>query len=366
MLSSRYADKLKELRKIGVTNRANLVLNTLERKLGRTRLLSYPVSLDIIPTTACNIRCIFCIQYTDNHPMDLSLEGFKRIAKTLFPYATRVSFCTGGEPFLNRNFMEFLEICKRYKILTVVVSNGTVLSESICKELMRNDHLETFSFSFDGARKETVESIRRGVDYEQVVNNIRMMCDIKRTLKQGSPSVHIRYSVMKKNIEELPDLIRQAGAWGVEKVTVSYLNVANKMDKNESLYYHPELKKRYFEESVRVAKELNVQLGMPESEPEEARVVKCSFPWSFMKIDPDGAVRFCYKAWEHPIGNFFDTKKFGHLWNNRHYQLIRKTVNSDRPYFKYCSVCNIRTGCNAEASHIKDLGSGLYEFDKNR
>lgn len=358
-----YISKLKNLRKIGRRNKANLVLNTLERALRRPRLLSYPVSLDIEATTICNLNCIFCIKYPHKPLLSLPLPDFRKIAKALFPYAARVSFCSGGEPFLNKNFMDFLAACKQYKTLITVVSNGTLLSEKLCGELMRNEYLESFSFSFDGAKKETVEFIRKGIDHDKVVNNIRTMCGMKKRFRGTSAAIQIRCSVMKSNIGELPDLVRSASKWGVDRVVVSYVIISNDIDKKESLFYHPQLRERIFQEAAAVAGAEHIQLSFAESILHYEHPALCSYPWSFLKISPDGSVRFCYRAWENPVGNIFAVRKFHDLWNNQHYQQIRKTINTAHPYFKYCSVCDVRIGYFTETAHFYCLDKGLYTFD---
>ncbi|MCX7661132.1 MAG: radical SAM protein, partial [Candidatus Omnitrophica bacterium] len=156
--------KVKVIKKIGLKKISNIGLNTIEKHLERKRLFSYPLRVDIVPTKFCNLKCIFCIQYSSEEK-ELSLGDFYFIANMLFSRIYQVFFCSGGEPFLNRNFMEFLDICRERRVYINIVSNGMLLSEDICKELIQNNFLRTFSFSVDGFKKETLESIRKGIDY---------------------------------------------------------------------------------------------------------------------------------------------------------------------------------------------------------
>jgi len=359
------ASRIGLLHKIGFSNKVNFCLNVIESKLKRTRLFSHPVVLDIVPTKLCNLNCIFCIQYDTEGAKSLARDDFDRIAKTLFPYAWYVNFCSGGEPFLNRDFLYFLDTCRKYKVLISIVSNGMLLTEEITRTLVLNDYLEVFSFSFDGARSQTVESIRRGVKFQKVVDNMRLMADMKRRYRRNFPTLQIRCAVMKRNIEELPDVIRSARVWGINRVVVNFLNVANDIDKNESLFYHPDLTRRVFSEASRIASSEHVGLELPELPTGETIERPCYFPWRFFKIDPEGSAKFCYKAWNNPIGNFFKTDRFFDLWNSEHYQLIRKTVNGPKPYFRYCSICSVRRGSGAENAHIQYLDDSLYDFDRD-
>ena len=349
----------------GLSNKINARLNNFEKRSKRTRLISHPVKLDIVPTKLCNLNCIFCIQYSSAGVTQLSLSNFKILARKLFPYADSVYFCSGGEPFLNRNFLEFLDICQNNQMLINITSNGTLLTEAISQKLIKNDHIATFNFSFDGAKKETVESIRRGVSFEKVVNNMRAMADLKRVNKSEFPLLNINFAAMRRNIEELPDLVQQAHKWGMDMVSVNYLNVANEIDPQESLFYHPELRDKIFKEVRKISDAENIHVNLPEQVGAQRNNRSCDCPWRFMKIDPDGSVKFCYKAWDNPIGNIFEGDDFNILWNSIHYQLLRKTINSDKPYFKYCRACSVRTGSFDESAHIKDLREDLYEFDKD-
>jgi MoaA/NifB/PqqE/SkfB family radical SAM enzyme len=236
------------------------------------------------------------------------------------------------------------------------------LSKPICKELVENNCLEMLRFSFDGSKKETIESIRKGINYDHVIGNMRLMADLKKRHHRKNLTLLIRYVAMRSNIEELPDLVIKASQWGIDVVEVTYLNVSNGMDKNESLFYYSSLAKRFFVKSAEVAKSVNIRIILPEAGNETRDVKICSRPWQFIKIDPGGSVRFCYKAWENPIGNILSADFFD-LWNNYHYRLIRKTINSEKPYFKYCKVCSRRRGYALESSHIQYLHSDLYSFD---
>ena len=347
-----------------ITRAINVHLNKNSR-FKKTKILSYPLYLDIIPTQCCNLNCIFCNKHPLSATNDLSLESFNIIAKKLFPYALSLSFCSGGEPFLNKIFMEFLSIDSNYKIDTRILSNGTLLSEEICKKIMKNKHIKEFGFSLDGSRKETVESIRKGIDYQKVVANIGLMVEARSFYKQKSARLTIRYTIMKSNIEELPDLIRQASRWGIDKVIIRYLKVADCMDKDESLLYHPELAERFLREAFKVSKSERIKCGLIKPPPDAQNGAKpCNMPWSFAIIYPDGSLNFCYKN-RKPVGNILEKNNFFDLWNNEQYQLIRKSINTDKPYFKYCSICDIRNGYGIESSHLKRMRDDLYEFDKD-
>jgi MoaA/NifB/PqqE/SkfB family radical SAM enzyme len=150
----------------------------------------------------------------------------------------------------------------------------------------------------------------------------------------------------------------------MDNVVANYLLVANNIDKDESLFYHPELAKRVFEEASKVARAENIEVELPELPTAQSSIKPCVYPWGFVKITIDGDIKFCYRAYNRSFHNIFKTSDFAKLWNSNKYQLIRQTVNSDKPYFKYCSICHTRTGMGKEISHVGWLQEDLFDFDK--
>lgn len=345
-------------------SKLNRAINNKELRQGRGKLNSYPLHLNIVPTKRCNLRCAFCVQYLTEGVQELSLVNFETIAQKLFPHAQMAHFVSGGEPFLNKYFMNFLSVCRNYRLPIRISTNGMLLSKDICDELAQNYFLKFLRFSFDGAKKETIERLRGGTDYERVIGHMRSMVEMKRRLQRSDLTLLIRCAVMKSNIEELPDLVRKSAAWGMDELRVCYLNVANELDKDESLFFSPDLANDIFTASAKIAKEVKLRLLLPDPLVGKNLIKKCRFPWEFIKIDPDGSVRFCYKAWDHPIGNIFENRFFD-VWNNAQYQRIRKTVNGEKPYFKYCRICSWRCGYALESSHIQYLHQDLYNFDQS-
>jgi MoaA/NifB/PqqE/SkfB family radical SAM enzyme len=334
----------------------NHLLSSVEIRAARSRLRSYPLLLNIVPTKRCNLSCVFCFFLRGQRgPDDMTLDTFNQIVTKIFPYPKVVEFSSAGEPFLNKNLMEFMAICKRYHVDNDINTNAMLLNEDICKWIVLHSRVTNLRISVDSAEKSTLESIRVGVDYDRVVSNIRLLAELKKKYRREYPVLHVTAAVFRRNIEELPDLIRHSKRWGIQRVSVGFVNLPEKMDKRESLFYHWDLTQQVFRESAAVA----LSEGIPLTLPSDSYV--CNMPWRFVKIDPDGSVRFCFKSWDNPVGNILEAEDFHSVWNNIHYQLIRKTINTDKPYFRNCFVCPRRNGERHIAAHIKN--EGRYGFD---
>jgi radical SAM protein with 4Fe4S-binding SPASM domain len=87
-----------------------------------------------------------------------------------------------------------------------------------------------------------------------------------------------------------------------------------------------------------------------------AAPTKCKAPWRFVKIDTDGRVLPCYRAWEAiSMGKVYDDGvPFADIWNNERYRELRRTVNDDAvaKSFPYCARCDYRYGWGDLRQHL--------------
>lgn len=323
------------------------------------RPLSSPTILDIILTKACNLRCTFCISYGSlkgDRWMDFGL--YERIAHQLFPRAHSLFLCSGGEPLMYHRVRDALQLARRYRVSTFMASNGTLLNRETAQWLADDQSLQELWISFDGSRKETLERIRLGANYEQILENIGYLSALKKKRGLLFPKLAFRYVIMRSNAEEMPEIFKICARYGLDQVKIKYLEVANDLEADETLFHHRQLAAEVFAEARRRAKEWGIGLQLPPLPGRDNRPHKCLVPWRFCQIDTDGSVRFCYRSWRQRLG-FFDSG-FNDLWRGEVYQKIRRTLDSDSPYFPYCQYCYARRGFNWEASHNKNLHTDAY------
>ncbi len=357
-------DKIREFARSATPPRIiNLVENIVERKLSVCRPRSYPLFLDVILTKACNLNCTFCISSTveENRWLDYAL--YERIARKLFPYASSLSFCSGGEPLLYPKLRDALRLADSYRIKTRMVSNGMLLSDEISQWMTAEQTLRYYYLSFDGSTKSTLEKIRRGAKFERIIENIGNLTRQKRDAGVKYPRLGLRYSVMKENAEELPGICRLAKSMGMETVDVSYVNFANDMQFENSLFWQQDFAAEIFRETAARAVEHGITVNLPALPGNDGHPRRCRDPWEFVQIDSDGTIRFCYRAWIQTVGRFDDG--FDSIWRGKDYSNIRRTMHTRTPYFPYCAYCSKQCGMNNEAAHNQSLHCDAYTFDAN-
>lgn len=342
------------LRRANLRAYANAATNYCEAMLRIPKPRTLPVNLDIVLTKACNLRCIFCISYGSlKNERWMNFDLYERIARKLFPSAHGLFICSGGEPFLYPRIRDALNLARQYRTMTTITSNGMLLNRENAKWLVEDQSLHELCISFDGATKNTLEHIRRGANFDTILENIAYLSDLKERAGAIYPRLWFRYVVMKSNAMELPDIFALASRHGLYKVEVKYLNVSNDIDFSESLYSYPELARDVFAEARRRARDEGVAVQLPPLPGKSDRGGRCLNPWQFLQIDTDGSLRFCYPAWRQRLG-FFD-EDFESIWSGEHYQRIRKTIDSNEPYYPHCLHCSVRLGVNSESSHNQKL-----------
>lgn len=344
---------------------SNALILRAERKLGLTELRSRPENVDIAVTKACNLKCTMCRDYETDGTQNLGLADFEAIAAQLLPTARRLSICSGGEPYLNRNLLAFLRIARGYKVDTWVLSNGMIYKEDFARAVVEEGLITKHGFSVDGIKPETVAWVRKNAVLEVIQKNIRALLALREQARAKAPEIVIRYAVMRRNIEELPEAVRYWAEAGVEGIDCNYLIVANGMDREESLYFHPELAAAMFKEAEReAARHPGFTLTLPgtveELKARQPRPLPCQEPWNFAWIDTNGRVLPCYRTWGVlEMGRVYGdgAQTFEEVWNNETYKELRRTVNDDgggERLYPYCERCDYRLGYGERDSHLGD------------
>src|SRR5690606_2201860 len=101
-------------------------------------------------------------------------------------------------------------------------SNLTLLGAQRAQRCVSSG-LAELHVSLDGATAKTYEAIRTRARYGRVVGNLEQLIDTRRALDSALPKIAIVFVVMRRNLDELPELVRQAAGWGVEEVFVQHL-----------------------------------------------------------------------------------------------------------------------------------------------
>lgn len=344
----------------------NLKLNNFERHWGRQILVSNPTAIYLEVTNRCNARCFMCGRNFGDFPYgDMEWNIFLKCIPILKTIVV-VNISGWGEPFVNRNFTDYLDLVRRYSVPQVgFQTNGMFLDDATAKRIVLSG-IYNMTISIDSLHPETFAEIRRGVQLEKVAKGIANINKWKSALHRDTPKLGLEFVAMRKNISELPAIIEWAYAMNFEKVMAVFLIVHHPSVRDESLFYDQELADEVFARARETALALQrgsdhwFDLMLPHSFspaggtssqlPEIEHT--CLEPWTTLYIRWDGTVLPCCFCNE--IMGDLKNESLRSIWNNEKYRQLRRTVNTpDKPDF--CRLCHgaKMQNVNDESTHIK-------------
>jgi 12,18-didecarboxysiroheme deacetylase len=157
-------------------------------------------------TRRCNLKCIHCysssqnVQYSD----ELTTQEGKRLIDDLAAFGSPVLLLSGGEPLLRQDLPELAKYAVDRGLRVVISTNGTLITRKLAK-IYSDIGLSYIGVSLDGLRG--VHDRFRGVKgaFDRTLRGIR-------TAREAGIKVGIRFTVSRKNWQEIPgvfDLIEK-------------------------------------------------------------------------------------------------------------------------------------------------------------
>ena len=281
------------------TQLENSELNNLECLAGKTVLTSYPRRIVFELTNRCNFRCIMCgREATHFKTYDLPVSIISRF-EPIYPYVEEVTLHGWGEGTLHPNLFEILEYLNKYPSLRkYFVTNGSTLHK-ITKAII-DFHVDLVAISLDGATAETNNSIRKGGNLKRQLASLSKLISEKERRNLNYPYINFVFTAMRRNLHELPDMLKLAHDLGIPEVKVVYLTVFNEGLLHESLVDSQDMVIKVFQEAEELAKELQIKLKLPptqgSSETGNLRHESCGLLWRDIYIGSDGFLRSCQSS----------------------------------------------------------------------
>ena len=154
----------------------------LRDKFGRK--ISY---LRLAITDRCNLRCQYCMPAQGINIVDrtdlLSYKEMYRITRVLSELGVNKVRLTGGEPFVRRDFVNFLESLSFNDKLDEIniTTNGALISNHI--EKLEKLNINSINLSIDSLKKEKFAKITRRDVFDEVFETFQKLKNSKLNLK---------------------------------------------------------------------------------------------------------------------------------------------------------------------------------------
>lgn len=198
----------------------------------------------IEPTNQCNLDCVTCIRHSWDEPMGvMAAATFSGIVEGLRALSAPPDVFFGGlgEPLSHPRIVDMVREAKTLGVAVEMITNGTLLTPAMSASLL-DAGLDRLWVSLDGATPESYTDVRLGAALPQVLANLVEFQNLRRQrhgldpfnmplnvfslqLKafdlqlrpadlQLKPQLGIVFVAMRRNIADLPAVLRIAGQLG--------------------------------------------------------------------------------------------------------------------------------------------------------
>ena len=299
-----------------------------------------PITMDVEPTTGCNFRCTMCQVSSPNFKsQNMNIETFKSFIvqnKQLL----KIKLQGMGEPTVNNNFLDMIDIANRAGITVEFTTNGSLLNKEFVAELLKKK-ISKITISIDGATKETFEKIRVKSNFNSIIENIS-------SLIQQSKEIYLRPKicawtvVQKDNIHEFEEIFYLSNQIGFDELSYQFhisdwgkqewhdINKNKLIDINQKKnFINNMIYKKEFKTKVNIFTENILTFKK-----------KCKWPVRSSYIDNQGYVSPCCIIGDSKVINFGNINKtsYSKIWKSTEYIQFRKSINENKiPSF--CKNC---------------------------
>lgn len=330
--------------------------------------MELPSFLQIEPVGQCNLRCKMCaIQFrTDGPPHGplafMPYETFTQLIDQ-FPTLAELQLQGLGEPMMHPQFFDMVAYAAARGVKVSTNTNLTLLNPRRAERCVTSG-LDTLHFSIDGATAATYEAIRVHAHFERVLGNLALLQETRARMASDSPRLRMVSVLMRRNLHELPDLVRLAHRYGVGTLFVQHLchdfgeaslpehyrPMRAFVDEETVLAEDPSRVDHYFAAARETAAALGVDLRLPNLRPRlhppgTPGRERCSWPWTGAYLSYQGLAMPCCMVSTPDRANFGNMATLGveEIWNGEQYQAFRDRLDSDDPP-EICRSCAVYRG----------------------
>jgi putative metalloenzyme radical SAM/SPASM domain maturase len=189
-------------------------------------------------TSRCNISCFMCIRQAWEDSMgDMDVETFRSILPS-FSRLESLNLSGYGEPFLHPQLVSMIQVARERlpgHARITLTSNGTLIDETLAREVL-DAGLDGIALSMDSLEADQLPAIRGGIALDTLTECLKTLVNLKENLGKDSFQIGISFTAMKRNVRELPRLIRFAADHGVSTVWVNNILPHTEEAAKETLY----------------------------------------------------------------------------------------------------------------------------------
>jgi MoaA/NifB/PqqE/SkfB family radical SAM enzyme len=320
-----------------------------------------PRFVQIEPVGQCNLACRMCpvVMRGDGGPGKppafMPFETFRSLVDQ-FEGVEELHLQGLGEPFLHPRFMDMIAYAAGRGLTVSTNTNLTALSERRAEQCVKSG-LARLHVSLDAAEAAAYEYIRVGSRYDRVVRNLEMLVQAKQRLGSAKPEIRLVAVLMRRNLDQLPGLVRFAHEHGIAALSVQqlahdftedtlpakYASMREFVDAQTLATEDAALVEAVFTATRDLAAALGVELRLPRLRGSGTR--GCDWPWRGAYVAFSGEAMPCCMVATPDRMNFGNMARDGvaPVWDNAAYNGFRDRLASDSPP-DICRGCAVYRG----------------------
>jgi MoaA/NifB/PqqE/SkfB family radical SAM enzyme len=188
--------------------------------------------LELQITDQCNLQCRHCYIGEGFH-QDLSKNQIQKVFEEFEEIQGLRLLLSGGEPLLHSHFWEINDLLRNYAFRTVLLSNGTLVTQEIAKRL----HVHEVQISLDGM-EEGHESLRGRGTFKKTLMAIDH-------LQEANIRVSVATMIHRKNLPEFDQMASLLQSKNIEEWNVDVPCVEGRLKTHPDLWLAPSEAGRY-------------------------------------------------------------------------------------------------------------------------
>lgn len=267
--------------------------------------------------SVCNSRCLMCpiekimdsrkVKYMDE-------QIFTKVINECAEHGSGVTLANFGEPLLDPKIIDRIKYIKRQGLYVSIITNGSLMDFEMSNKLI-NSGIDLVAVSIDSIDKDVYESIRVGLKYDNVVNNITQLIKLRNSMNKSIPQVVLNYIDMSVNQGETSEFVKH---W---RNIVDYIMITTNSDRGR--------------ESTTDYGNISRNIFYKKRSP-------CYYLWKMVTVLPNGNVLpCCYDVYgELVLGNVKDNSVY-EIYHGKIANEIRQIhLNGDLNSLKICKNCD--------------------------
>ncbi len=302
----------------------------LSALLKRNLVWGRPFILTVEPTNICNLKCPLCV--TGNGKMSrkaglLDFETLKKIIDQTGDYLFYLLLYQQGEPFINKDFLKFVEYAKKKHIFVTTSTNAHYFDQENAERTVASG-LDTIIVSIDGADQQSYATYRVDGNLEKVKEGVQNLVRARVKQKSKTPLIYIQFIVMRHNEHQIAAMKKLTKDLGADKMLIKTVQVETLKEAKEWLPGATDLRRYQLEGDL-----LN---------PKRIGKGPCPRPWTGSLVNWNGSVVPCCfdKNGHHEFGSVQLENKFDNIWYSEDYGNFRTKMLTDRGSLDICSNCS--------------------------